>query len=140
MASKTPAIPMDNPFHASFEAEGAVYQYHAVIEGTDDHQVKELIAGATAASGTKIAGVAQADALDEESVKVVHHGTTWGYAWADITRDDPIAAFFNAADNGRFIVATNVPNNMMLSGIALEDAAAGEKFKLFLIRNIHVPI
>jgi len=141
MGSRTPAIPMDNPFHGSFEAEGAVYQYHAVIAGSDDHQVKEMTVGG-AADGTKIAGAAQADALDEESVKVVFAGPTWGYASGVVSRDDPLAAMYNAAAglNGRFIVATAVPNNTMLSGIALEDAAAGEKFKLFLIRNIHVPV
>lgn len=135
--SRTPAIPMDNPFHGSFEAEGAVYQYHAVIVGTDDHQVKEMTTGG-AADGTFIEGVAQHDALDEESVNVVYAGITWGYASGAVTRDGPLAAIYSGttASNGRFITATNVPAGMMLAGIALEDAAAGEKFKLFLLRTI----
>lgn len=138
--ARTPAIPMDNPFHGSFEAEGAVYQYHAVIAGSDDHQVTEMDSAGGAADGLAISGVAQHDALDEESVKVVYFGITWGYASGVVERDNPVAAIQSdtASINGRFIVATAVPDGMMLSGIALEDAAAGEKFKLFLLRNIQV--
>lgn len=137
--SRTPAIPMDNPFHASFEAEGAVYQYHALIVGSDDHQVKEMTGGGEG-DGTLIAGVAQHDALDEESVKVVYFGITWGYALEDIVRDAPLAADHDAtaSSNGRFVTATAVADGKMLAGIALEDADAGEKFKLFLLRNIQV--
>ena len=105
---RTPAIPMDNPFHGSYECEensdgNSILEYHAVIPGSDDHQVKEMEAGA-GGDGTIIEGVAQHDALDTESVKVVIFGTTWAYNIGGVTRNDRVEAIYNAthANNGRF--------------------------------------
>jgi len=136
--ARTPAIPMDNPFHGSYEAEGAVYEYHAVIPGSDDHQVKEMTAGG-AGDGTIIEGVVQDDANDEESVKVVYFGPTWGYANAAIIRNARLEAIFSATaiNNGRFqTIAAGSYTGKMVAGIALEDAVELAKFKIFLTREI----
>jgi hypothetical protein len=133
--AKTPSISMEGAFGGSFEAEGSVYQYHAVIAGSDDHQIKEMTTGA-AGEGTPIAGVAQYDALTTESVKVVYFGPTWGYAAASITRLNALAAIYSAtaAENGRFAPRTdgNHDADEQVPAIALEDAASGERFKLLL--------
>ena len=133
--ARTPAISMDNPFMGSFEAEGAVYQYHAVIAGTDDHQVKEMTAGA-AADGTPIVGVAQEDQNDGHAVKVVYFGPTWAYAASAVTRLQALAAIYSAtvAENGRFAprTAADHAHDEQVPAIALEDALTGVQFKMLL--------
>ena len=142
--ARTPSIPMDNPFRGSFEAEGSVLQYLAVIPGSDDHQV-DLVpnTGYDAGDGGIISGIPQDDALDGEWVPVVYFGTTWAVAQAAVTRDDPLEAIYSAtvAENGRMKTMAGVyPAGDMVSAIALEDAATGERFKIFLIRHIQVAI
>ena len=144
---RTPAIPMDNPFHGSYECElsagdsFSILQYHAVIPGSDDHQVKELGAGASG-DGVDIEGVAQHDALEGESVKVVYFGITWAYNIDGVTRNDLVEAIYDNTShstNGRFKTITGASySTKMISGIALEDAVTLAKFKLFLTRAIVV--
>ena len=133
--ARTPAISMDNPFTASYEAEGDILQYHAVIAGTDDHQAKEMTAGA-AGDGTPIIGIAQDDQDDGHAVKVLYFGPSWGIAASAVTRLQPLAAIFNAtaATNGRFAPRTDVMHDPgeQVPAIALEDALTGVRFKLLL--------
>ncbi len=142
--ARTPSIPMDNPFRGSFEGEGSILQYLAVIPGTDDHQVALVAnAGYDAGDGGIISGIPQDDSLDGEWVPVVYFGQTWAVAQAAITRDDPVEAIYSAtvAQNGRLQTMAGVyAAGTMISGIALEDAATGEIFKVFLIRHIQVAI
>jgi len=140
--ARTPAIPMETPYKGSFEAEGDILQYHAVIAGTDDHQVKELERGESG-DGVNIEGVAQEDALDGNSVPVVHFGITWAFASGAITRGDEVEAIYSAtaAENGRFKTISGAYGaGKMISGIALEDAEDGAKFKLFLHRRKQVAL
>ena len=137
----TPAINMDNPFHGTFECEGDSLQYHAVIPGTDEYQVKEMTGGAVG-DGTIIAGVLQDDQDDGEQGKVVYFGPTWAIAQGAITRDNVVTAIYSAiaAENGRFsfVDSNAIAAGKMLSGIALEDAEDGGVFKLFLDRRIQI--
>jgi len=140
--ARTPAIPMANPFVGSFETEADILAYHAVIAGTDDHQVTAMTTGSSG-DGTVIAGVAQHDADDGEWVSVAYFGVTWAYAEGAITRDDPVEAIYSAtaADNGKFSTCSGAyTTGKMIAGIALEDAADGEKFKLFLTRHIQLAL
>ena len=133
--ARTPAISMDNPFTANYFAEGDVYQYHAVIAGTYDHQVKEMTAGA-AGDGTPIVGIAQEDQNDGHAVNVLYFGPSWGYAAAAVTRLNALAAIYSAtvAENGRFAprTAADHAHDEQVPAIALEDALTGVKFKLLL--------
>jgi len=142
--ARTPAIPMDNPFRGNLEAEGSVYQYHTVIPGSDDHQVKPQAAGAVG-DGTIIAGVAQYDQTNGHSVAMVYAGQTWGYAVGIVSRDNPLTAVYNATVDGTnpgggFSNCTGqtLVAGKMIAGIALEDAADGERFKVFLTRHVQV--
>jgi len=141
---------MDNPFHGNYEAEisdtgvgdgFSILQYHAVIPGSDDHQVRELHVGASG-DGVDIEGVAQRDALVGESVKVVLFGPTWAYNIDGVTRNDLVEAIYDNTThitNGRFkTIGAGSYTGKMISGIALEDAVTLAKFKLFLTRNIVV--
>lgn len=137
--ARTPAITLDSPFHGSYFAEDRVYQYHAVKPGTDDWQVKAMEVGDDADDGTVIEGVAQEDALEGESVKVVFFGPTWAYNTGGVARNQRVEAIYNATvtDNGWFAIANPATNwvNKMIAGYALEAAVTLAKFKLFLTRE-----
>lgn len=138
--AKTPAIPMYNDNKGTFAVEGNSLQYHAVIPGTDDHQVKELTTGSSG-DGIIISGVLQEDALDGENAPVIYKGPTWGFASGAIVRDNVVEAIYSAtaAENGRFkAISGAYAAAKMLSGIALEDAVDGAKFKLDLTRHVQV--
>jgi len=140
--ARTPAIPMANPFEGSFETEADILQYLAVIPGTDDHQVTAMTTGSSG-DGTVISGIAQFDALDGEWVAVRYFGPSWAYADGAITRDNAVEAIYSAtaANNGRMKAISGVYTaGKMIAGIALEDAADGEKFKVFLTRHIQVAL
>jgi len=144
----TPSIPLDNPFHGSYDCElnnndERIYQYHAVKPGTNDYQVHAMEAGDDANDGTIIEGVAQEDALEGESVKVVLFGPTWAYCYdgAGIARNALVEAIHDAADadNGWFqTIGAGSYTSTMVAGIALEGCVAEAKFKLFLTRTIVV--
>ena len=140
--ARTPAIPMANPFEASFEVESDCLQYLAVIPGSDDHQVDVMSTGSSG-DGTTISGIAQHDALADEWVRVCYFGVTFAYASGAVTRDDPLEAIYSAtaADNGKLKTTSGAYTaGEMIAGIALEDAADGEVFKVFLTRHVQVAL
>jgi len=140
----TPAIPMYNPFAGNYEAEADVYQYHAVLPGTAENQVNAFAGTEKAGDGTIIAGVAQYDQLEDHTVGVVYFGVTWGYAIGAVTVNDPVEAIYNATVDGTnpgggfAKIAGALAAGKMVAGIALETAADGEKFKVFLTRHVQV--
>ena len=92
MASRTPPIPMGNPFQGSFQLEdneeglaatsATVLQYMAVKRGNTDEMVQPLVSTdcPNAETGFIIEGVIQRDSLEGEWSGVRFFGTTW--AWA----------------------------------------------------------
>jgi len=145
MASRTPPIPMANPFEGSFEVQvGAVLQYLAVRRGTSDEGVQPLPSAASAVSdGIEIEGVAQRDGNLGEWIGVRYFGTTWAIAAEAITRDDPLEAVSTvaAATNGRMgriLPAAILAPPKMIAGIALENANTNTIFKMFLTRHVQV--
>ena len=148
MASRTPPIPMGNPFQGSFQLEdnndgdGTVLQYMAVKKGATDEMVQPLDA-ADVARGFNIEGIAQRDALVGEWLGVRFFGTTWAWASGDVVRDDPIDVIpgATAATNGmvrRIVAGTVLAAGQMVAGIALENGADGSLFKVFLTRQVQV--
>jgi len=136
--ARTPAITLDSPFHGSYFAEGGILQYRAVKPGTDDWQVKPLVIGDVATSGTIIEGVAQEDALDGESVKVVLFGPTWAYNSGGVARNQRVEAIYvGATTPGEFAAINPALSwvNKMIAGYAMEAAVTLAKFKLFLTRE-----
>lgn len=145
------AIPLANPFHASYQmVESRGYQYRGVKHEngtTEMNQVMALEAADTA--GTVISGVLQEDVLENEYVKVAHFGTTKAKAYADgILRDDLLECVWNDDSaitdedlmlNGtmkRIAPGATLAADLMVAGIALEDADQYEIFKMFLLRRI----
>ena len=142
----TPSIAMDSPFHGSFDCElndvdYRIYQYHGVKAGTNDYQVTAMDSGDAQNGGcVDFVGVAQEDALENESVKVVMFGPTWAYNTGGVARGARIECIYNAtaANNGWFITANPATNwvNLMIHAVALETAVDLAKFKAFVIRHI----
>ena len=160
MGSRTPPIPMANPFEGSFEVESngdavtypSVLQYHVVKKGGTDELIMPLAAAdcpepATVPGprGFNIEGIAQFDALIGEWVGVRYFGVTWAWASENISRDAPIDAVSTAAaaTNGRMRqidVGTVIAAGQMIAGIALENGAEDELFKVFLTRQVQVAL
>jgi len=132
---RTPAIPVDG-IDASFEAEGAIYQYMGVIPGTDDHQVAPVGAGVVVTDGADIDGIAQEDANDGEAVCVRISGVSWAYNIGGVTRHDALCPVGNVTGNINGSMATADPTisytGKMIAGRALEDAVTLAKFKMFI--------
>jgi len=132
----TPAISLVDAISGSYQLEGACGEYRAVVPGTDEDQVK-IISGAHNADGCPIEGVLQDEQLNGEVGKVVLFGPTWAWAGGAISRGNPIIPYSDAADpsiDGSFVAvgAGAIANGKMVSGIALEDALKGARFKIFL--------
>ena len=144
----TPAIAMDPQIHGSYECElnnndERIYQYHAVKPGTNDYQVHAMEAGDDSGDGTIVEGIAQEDALEHESVKVVLFGPTWAYCYdgGAITRNQLLEAIHDAADadNGWVRPITGASyTGKMITGMALEGCVALAKFKMIVTRMIVV--
>ena len=132
---RSPAIPVVG-IDGSFEAEGAIYQYMAVIPGTDDHQVAPIGAGIVVTDGPDIEGIAQEDANDTEAVAVRISGVSWAYNIGGVTRNDALCPVGNVTGNINGSMATADPTvsytGKMIAGRALEDAVTLAKFKMFV--------
>jgi len=142
----TPAIAMEPQFHGNYECElndvdYRIYQYHGVKAGTADFQVTAMDSGDAQNSGTiTFQGVAQEDALELESVKVVIFGPTWAFNTGGVTRNERLECIYDATatQNGWFVTATPGTSwvNLMIHGYALETAVTLAKFKMFVTREI----
>ena len=142
----TPAIAMEPQFHGNYECElndvdYRIYQYHGVKAGTADFQVTAMDSGDAQNSGTiTFQGVAQEDALENESVKVVMFGPTWAFNTGGVARDARLECIYNADAtlNGWFITLNPATDwmDLMIHGYALETAPDLAKFKIFITREI----
>ena len=152
MASRTPSIPMANPFQGSFlletntDAVTTHFAYLAVKRGSLDERVQPLNAAeADVERGVEMEGIMQYDANVGEWVAVRYFGVTWAWASENIVRDDPLDVISSAvaAQNGRMrriLPGTVIAAGGMIAGIALENGASGEKFKVFLTRQVQVDL
>ena len=137
MSSSTPSIALGGPagsYRAETNAGLDVRQYMGVKAGSDELHVTPLASTDTA--GTVIKGIAQADADNQESVRVVLGGVSLVRASGAIAENDLCECIYDASEdkNGSMKKLTSLAQDgSMIACKALENAADGEFFKALVL-------
>lgn len=137
MSASSPSLALDG-YDATYKAETNgtldVRQYMGVKKGSDELHVTPLDSGDT--SGTAIIGIAQADADDDESVRVRLFGPSLVRAEGAVAENDLCESIYDATEdkNGNMKKLSSLAQDgSMIACKALEDAADGEYFKALVL-------